>query len=320
MDDALEVLTRFEKTKPRPPIHQAWVYWLSANSTGSDPALLAAPAEPAFQFPYRNESHGPISVAAGRTDHWVWDYLVSLQSWAGDQDDVATGFFIIPDNEPAFAPYYVSRAHLLARTRNRDPEADLRKAVELEPDARIFHVYLIQHLEDAGKWDAALTALDAAKRRFPDDFDLDLLRARALINLGRPQEAAGILADTNVLPSEGARDSHRFWEQAHVMAALDAYDAGDFQEAKAHVEQAMEWPENLGQGRPYEPDERLARFILGHVEGRLGNPDSVETVQALRPQLEAMAQQTTSEVQRGLIRRALSSLSHQGLPFDSTRP
>ncbi len=52
-------------------------------------------------------------------------------------------------------------------------------------------------------------------------------------------EAAEILASTHVLPSEGARESHQLWEQAHIVAAMDAYDAADFQSAKEHLMMAL---------------------------------------------------------------------------------
>jgi hypothetical protein len=36
---------------------------------------------------------------------------------------------------------------------------------------------------------------------------------------------------------------------------------------------ALEWPEHLGQGRPYNPDERLVQYLLGHSEQQLGDRD-----------------------------------------------
>jgi hypothetical protein len=46
-----------------------------------------------------------------------------------------------------------------------------------------------------------------------------------------------------------------------------------YDEARRHLRSALEWPEHLGQGRPYEPEERLVQYLLGHVEGRLGERD-----------------------------------------------
>ena len=49
-----------------------------------------------------------------------------------------------------------------------------------------------------------------------------------------------------------------------------------------HLLAALEWPESLGQGRPYEPEERLARFLLGKAEEELGHTDAArEAYQAV---------------------------------------
>ena len=129
----------------------------------------------------------------------------------------------------------------------------------------------LRHLLDEGRWDEALEALVNGRAYFPDDFNLALLQARALINVGRAEEAVQILGTIHVLPSENARNSHRLWEQAHTMAALDAIDVRDNARAAAYLRAALRWPESLGQGRPYEPEERLVRYVLGRVEDRLGN-------------------------------------------------
>jgi hypothetical protein len=170
--------------------------------------------------------------------------------------------------------------------------------VELTPENRSLHIYLIRHYQNQGEWDAALAALALARGRFPDDFNLDLLQARTLMNVGRAQEATRILDATHVLPSENARESHRLYEQAHTLVALDALDAGRNDTAREHLMAALEWPESLGQGRPYEPEERLVRFLLARVEERMGN--------------EAAAQEAFEAVVEGTKR--LSGLAEAGPP------
>ena len=54
------------------------------------------------------------------------------------------------------------------------------------------------------------------------------------------------------------------------MAALDAIDRDALGEAQQHLRTALEWPEHLGQGRPYDPEERLQQYLLGVVGQRLG--------------------------------------------------
>jgi tetratricopeptide (TPR) repeat protein len=265
-DDAVRLLTSARPDSPEPVMHRAWVARLS-----DDPSLLADPGDPAFEFPYRRESIDVLTWATRNSDDWVWEYLLALNLWAADRDREAASLLEELGQAPDFAPTYVARAEFLSQTRGQDPEPDLRRAVELAPENRTLHIHLIRHYQDQGEWDASLAILDAIRPHFPDDFNLKLLEAKTLMNLGRALEATEILASTHVIPSENARDSHRLWEQSHTMAALDAYDAGDFPVAREYLMTALEWPEHLGQGRPYQPEERLVRFILGRVEERLGN-------------------------------------------------
>jgi tetratricopeptide (TPR) repeat protein len=274
----------------RSALHQAWRAFLL-----DDPLLLADPSEPAFQFPFRRESLPVLAWADEHSADWVWTYLRGLNLWAVDRAEEAAGLFRDLGERPDFAPFYVARAQLLERVavvgnggQSADSgrqlanssrqssdvaeyTADLRRAVALEPQTRVLHVYLVRHLQDEGLWGEALDALDDGRARFPDDFNLALLQARSLINVGRAEEAVQILGSIQVLPSENARDSHRLWEQAHTLAALGALDAGDDAKAAEHLRAALAWPESLGQGRPYEPEERLVRYLLGRVEDRMGN-------------------------------------------------
>jgi hypothetical protein len=47
------------------------------------------------------------------------------------------------------------------------------------------------------------------------------------------------------------------------MAGFEALDLGSEREAAEHFRVAMTWPERLGLGRPYEPEERLQQYLLG---------------------------------------------------------
>jgi hypothetical protein len=101
-----------------------------------------------------------------------------------------------------------------------------------------------------------------ARARFPHDFNLALLEAKALLQTDRAGAAVEILSSVHVLPSENARDSHRLWEQAHTQVALEALGSGDYLLAEEHLRAALDWPESLGQGRPYELEESPVPILL----------------------------------------------------------
>ena len=293
-DDALALL-RAPTGRPLGAEATAWQAYLSG-----DPGLLADPGGPAFQFPYRTESLPVLAWADEGSDAWMWTYLRALNVWGVDRGEEAAALLAGLGDAPDYGPAYVARAHLLEDLRGTDPLPDLRRAVTLDPASRLLHVELVRELQERQRWQEALAATDAARARFPGDFNLALLHVRSLLNLGRAQEATKILADVTVLPSESGRESHRLWEWAHTLVAVDALEAGDAATAGSHLQAALEWPESLGQGRPYEPEERLVRYLLGLAETRLGNSA------AARAHFEAVVEATPAP--------AAGAASAQGAP------
>jgi tetratricopeptide (TPR) repeat protein len=257
------------------PLLRAWLGYLT-----QDPTLLAESGDPAFVFPFRPESLPVLEWARTHSEHWAWTYLLALNLWALDRDDEAATHLVSLGDTPDFGPAYVARAQLLAETRGASPLSDLQRGVRVSPGVRALHVHLIRLLQESDDWDGAAVALQEARERFPEDFDLDLLQAKTLINRGEALDAVQILQGTHVLPSENARESHLLWEQAHTMAALDAAESGAYEDALHHLTAALQWPESLGQGRPYEPEERMVRFIQGRVLSHLGDQAASEEAYA----------------------------------------
>ncbi len=302
--DAARVLS----LTPRPgPVLRAWRAWLT-----DDPSLLDDPSALGFAFPYRSETLEVLEWATQHNRGWAWRYLLALNLWAVDRDAEALAVMAALGEEPDFAPFYAARAALAEGSAAGDPVADLRRSVRLDPDSRVLRVELVRTLQDAGDWTSALTASAEGRARFPDDFNLDLLHARSLIRAGRAGEAASILAATRVLPSESARESHLLWEQAHTLLALDALESDRAGEARAHLLQAMEWPETLGQGRPYEPEERLQRYLLGRTEERLGNPAAARA--AYEAVVEATPEPSDASDRRAVLANAALAALGRGAP------
>ena len=261
-DDALALLELADEVDGG-PLSTAWRAFLQ-----NDASALGAPSgnDLAFVFPFRTEMLPVLRWATDQSGHWSWRYLLGLNLWALDRDEEAAAILAALGDEPDYGAVYAARAYLLQHAQGRDPGADLARAAEIDPADRILRVALIRHTQDAGAWDEAVELSDQAREDFPGDFNLGLLHVRGLLSVNRPAEAIEVLAATHVLPSENARESHRLYELAHMAAALDEVEAGRTASAREHLEAALLWPESLGQGRPYEPDERLVRYLQGVVE------------------------------------------------------
>ena len=306
-DDAAHLL-EFADDVGGDPVATAWRAFLA-----DDAGMLSAGVDPEFAFPYRPETLPVLRWAADEDPHWAWRYLLGLNLWALDRDAEAADVLTALGDEPGYGPAYAARAHL-TEAMGGDPGADFRRAVALDPGSRLLRIALVRHLQEAGRWGEALEATGRGRELFPGDFNLGLLHVRGLLQAGDHADAIRILANTHVLPSENARESHLLYEFAHVGAALDELDAGDRAAARAHLEAALEWPESLGQGRTFDPDERLVRFLLGVVgEGAGGGTEAgsadAETVAAVRARADSLgeAASPTQVVEQALVRRALAA-------------
>ena len=306
-DDAAHLLELVDEVGGG-PVPAAWRAFLA-----DDAGMLSGGVDPAFAFPYRPETLPVLRWAAAEDPHWAWRYLLGLNLWALDRDAEAADMLAALGDEPDYGPAYAARAHL-TEAMGGDPAPDFRRAVALDPDGRLLRIALVRHLQEAGRWAEALETSGRGRELFAGDFNLDLLHVRGLLQAGDHGEAIRILADTHVLPSENARESHRLYEFAHVGAALDELDVGDRAAARGHLETALEWPESLGQGRPFDPDERLVRFLLGAVgddagSGPGGGSADAEVAASLRARADSLAgaASPTEVIEQALVRRALAA-------------
>ena len=147
----------------------------------------------------------------------------------------------------------------------------------MAPDLRAIHISLIQYLHGEGRWEDALAVSADARRRFPEDFDLDLLHAVALNQTERFEASIELLDEVEVLPSENSSISHQIFAEAHVLAGLDALDRADPADALDHFDMAVTWPEHLGLGRPYNPEERIEQYLRGVALRLSGNESEAIT-------------------------------------------
>lgn len=255
------------------PIARAWKAYLTDSRLDED-----EPFDVAYVAPFRTETIRVLEYAVEQAEGWEWRYLLALNLWGRDRADEAAELFVGLGNEPDQSAAYAARAAFATSAGDRWardvyedlwPEGDFRAALAMAPGDRMLVLALVEHLLATRRWsDAAAEARDG-RSAFPGDFDLGLLYATALNALGRFEEASIVLDEVDVLPSEHSSASHRLFAHAHVALGLDALEEGRPDEAVDHFATARSWPEHLGLGRPYEPEERLPLLLEGvaRVEG-----------------------------------------------------
>ena len=94
--------------------------------------------------------------------------------------------------------------------------------------------------------------------------------ARQLIDARKYQDALAVLDRLVVLPYENASEGRVLYERAHVMLATELIRGRKYEDALVHIASSREWPERLGVGKPYTPDERLQAVMEAYCLRRLG--------------------------------------------------
>jgi len=307
-EDALIILDGI-KTGLDSPLLELWRSYLTEDKNELDQGI-----DPSFVFPYRRESIEVLQWAVAESEHWSWGYLLGLNYWAKDRINEAAKLFIDLGETPTYAPVFVSRALIKTLVEDQglakqiNEEMDLRRAVRDGAHERITHMELIKYLRNSGRWgDAVLASIDA-RNYFHNDFDLELLHASSLNELGDYTAALKILDLIQVLPSEMSSESHDIFATANLLAGLEALDETKFEEALQYFETSTTWPKHLGLGRPFTPEERLANFLKSRALRMLGKNQEAQEVL-----MSVITQTPKSLVDNGITEGAMDIISARAL-------
>ena len=109
-----------------------------------------------------------------------------------------------------------------------------------------------------------------------------------------------------MLPQEGASEAHALYRETKLMLAVDAMAARRWTDAATLVSAARQWPERLGEGKPYEADvdERLEDWLLASVVERSGDREAVTRGQQATA---ALREWSTSRPTTGVEGRVLAA-------------
>ena len=182
-------------------------------------------------FPFRREELPALQKAVATDGHWKFRYLLAVLSAYFDYDEQADGLLDGCENDPDESVFYQYRATRRTGVRRL---ADLRRAQKLGDSWRVGR-QLAKHFESEGNYEAMLAETTDYLARNPARNPLQILHAQALQKLGRNRECMDFLKGVTLLPSEHRDSGTAIWHAAQDALGLK-----------------RTWPENLGQGEPYE--------------------------------------------------------------------
>ena len=270
--EAIRVLEQ----SPEYPIVNYWLAYLyrtKSQEKSKQYLLQATELSPHMVFPFRLETIPVLAWAMEQYPSWKTNYYLGLIYWKILRTEKAKEQFEQCGNVPDFATFYIARGLLFQQNKFGDDSAgsDFKQAQELDPGAWRNWYYLTIYYQSIGAYAQELEISKQMFARFPDNPVVGIVHAKSLSDSKLNNECLKVLASVNVLPQEHVNAGHGIYERANLSIALDLLEKKKFKKAITYVDNSREWPENLGSGKPYEPDTRLQDYITAYCELQLGN-------------------------------------------------
>ena len=262
-------------------VAKLWMAYLEKDNTEESSKWLQQikDAKVEFVFPFRRETITALEWAEQSDNHWKFKYYLGLIYWDKDRLAEAARLMNMYRFNPDEAVFYQSRALLLKEFDGTDQLQDLEKAMNLAPDNWRVWNQLITYYKDNGNYPKELELAEAAHKKWPDNYDLGLSYANSLLNNKQYSKCIGQLKKIKILPFEGAGASRRIYERAYLGEAISVMERGQYKKAISLLEEAKQWPENLGVGKPYSPEKRQIDYLQAICYEKLGQVSNLEVSQ-----------------------------------------
>jgi len=271
LGEVKEALDLFEMA-PENPLIDLWVAYLNRDDPDMVNTYLenVLEADPEFVFPFRRETLEVLEWANSQMDNWKLKYYLALNYWGKGRVEEASKLMTECGTHPDYAPFYLARADLSKKTGSHDVLPDLAKAHDTDKSQWRTWDGLIEYHNGNKNYPEVLELTTQTYEKFPQKYDLGFKHAEALLNNGKYEECIKVMDQIQILPFEHSYGARTVFEQAHLLLALEYIDNKKYREASELVERSLEWPENIGVGKPYDPDTRPQSFLLAFCKGKLG--------------------------------------------------
>ncbi|MEH6682027.1 MAG: DUF5107 domain-containing protein [Sediminicola sp.] len=231
-----------------------------------------------FVFPYRRATLSILKWAADQNDSWKIKFYLAQNYFAVGRDEegksILEDLAYIPESDI----FYRFRARILG---DRDFDAiskDYEKALHLNPNDWKVREEMVQFYLRNHQYQKAYQLSKKSYGRFPKNYNIALVHAKALLNTNGYEEVLSILKNIQVLPYEQASESREIYERAHLAVARSYYGKGNFKKVVEVVKKSKEWPENIGVGKPYAPDEREQDYLLAMALQKVGENEESKAI------------------------------------------
>ena len=254
----LEAASGKEQATPMLKYFQAYYLEKLGKSAEAEACFAAAAEAPAdFGFPFRPEAFEVLQCAREHNpkDHRAAYYLGNLARLYRQLDLATAQWEDARRMNPQFALVHRNLALVYAQQSNKLPQAiaSMEKAVTLDTQEPRFLVELDQLYEAANvSVEKRLAFLEKNHAVALKRDDLLSREIALLVETGQYPRALELLHGRQFHVWEGAGRTavHNSYSKAHLMLGQEHFKAGRYDRALEEYLAALEYPDNLGTGRP----------------------------------------------------------------------
>mgnify|MGYP001182758950 CR=1 FL=1 len=231
-----------------------------------------------FSFPFRRESIKVLEWAKKTSSSWKLDYLLSLNLWGKGRYTEAKNLLTDTKNTSENSLFYLNRG-LMLRKLDIDPKNDFEKAYELDNKNWRVSKTLSDYHFNSMEYNLSNNILRKAYNNDKSNYIIGMGYVETLVKLEKFSSAISVLDNINILPYEHAGEGRKLYTSAYFGLAIKKIISGDYLEAIETINKSKLWPENLGVGKPYNPDERIQDYLIFYCKEKLNNLSSKKHLQ-----------------------------------------
>lgn len=256
---------------PRHLTNDLWISYISNNKEKLDNLVKSNSIN--FIFPFRRETIKVLEWAKNNISNWKVDYLLALNLWSKGRHDESRKLFKelsdIPNNEN----FYLSRASLMEGSNFASYNDDIKKAYMINKKNWRAVLEYGRSLQNSNEFSEARKVLRIEFERNKSNYMIGMEYIKVLLNVNQYEKAINVLENLKILPYEHAGEGRELYEKAYFNSAIKKIDDGKIDDAIKLIIKSKLWPEELGVGKPYKPDERIQNFLLYICYKKLGKPN-----------------------------------------------
>ncbi|MGD2246747.1 MAG: DUF5107 domain-containing protein, partial [Candidatus Aminicenantes bacterium] len=240
----------------------------------------ASGMNPEYVFPFRTETELVLKLALRynsldwKAHYYLGNLLTSKNRW----EEGLISFVDAANQYPPFSPLYRNLGEIYRKKLGdtQKAEAMYEKALFYSPEDYRLYVALDEIYAQNNNLEERDKLYKEASDSVRANFNYVLSRAKFLVDAARYEEALDILENNTFLPWEGWRGARQVFIQAHLERAEALMEEKRYTEAIVGFEAAMEYPENLGTGRPANPVFAREYYLIGLCYESLGDTEKAE--------------------------------------------